>query len=523
MQPRKLLVKNLKIRDKESGVGGTEYFNKTWATLDAALTRIFSGSFSTHSMEGLYRNVESLCRVKRAPEVHKNLKARITQHVRKDVKDEVSKQALSDPDKLVPVVEREWRKWSDKLTTIRSIFSFLNQSYLLANKMPSLLDTGLSLFSSEVLDIGKKGTGVGENFMVGLSNLFLAERTNTNQAGNLQIMMASLGMIKSLDIYPVFETTFLQLSSTWFSLRAQEKIKEGSLSNYVSTCSDLFVSEADLCAKFSLGSITKRRLYHEIETRFVMDHESKIFILGEERITGLLSDCDIDSLKKLYDMLHKVENPAPYLKPAWESYITETGKGILLDKEHEDTMIYRLLRLKGQLDEVEAKSFRKDEVLAFALREKFAAFVNMSRPGDKNADTVPRLLAKYCDMLMRNGLKALAEFEQGVASQGDDDGATQKILTQGAGDQEAGLERQFEACLDLFRFLAGKDVFEAFYKKDLAKRLLLSKSASLDSERSMMTKLKTGKNLVLSEGVLLTKSRMWFWIYSQHGMHVQGY
>ena len=38
----------------------------------------------------------------------------------------------------------------------------------------------------------------------------------------------------------------------------------------------------------------------------------------------------------------------------------------------------------------------------------------------------------------------------------------------------------------------GKDVFEAFYKKDLAKRLLLGKSASVDAERSMLSKLKQG-------------------------------
>jgi hypothetical protein len=33
-------------------------------------------------------------------------------------------------------------------------------------------------------------------------------------------------------------------------------------------------------------------------------------------------------------------------------------------------------------------------------------------------------------------------------------------------------------------------VFEAFYKKDLAKRLLVGKSASVDSEKSMLSKLK---------------------------------
>jgi hypothetical protein len=40
--------------------------------------------------------------------------------------------------------------------------------------------------------------------------------------------------------------------------------------------------------------------------------------------------------------------------------------------------------------------------------------------------------------------------------------------------------------------LVGKDVFEAFYKRDLAKRLLLGKSASIDAEKSMLSKMKTG-------------------------------
>ena len=35
-----------------------------------------------------------------------------------------------------------------------------------------------------------------------------------------------------------------------------------------------------------------------------------------------------------------------------------------------------------------------------------------------------------------------------------------------------------------------QDMFEAFYKKDLSKRLLLDKSASIDAEKSMISKLK---------------------------------
>lgn len=42
----------------------------------------------------------------------------------------------------------------------------------------------------------------------------------------------------------------------------------------------------------------------------------------------------------------------------------------------------------------------------------------------------------------------------------------------------------------LFRLLQEKDLFERYYKQHLAKRLLLNKSVSDDSEKNMISKLK---------------------------------
>lgn len=70
--------------------------------------------------------------------------------------------------------------------------------------------------------------------------------------------------------------------------------------------------------------------------------------------------------------------------------------------------------------------------------------------------------------------------------------------------QSNSVTNDYEACYTLMRpfdlcFLPpGKDVFEAFYKKDLAKRLLVGKSASVDAEKSMLSKLKHGEPLVQS-------------------------
>lgn len=63
--------------------------------------------------------------------------------------------------------------------------------------------------------------------------------------------------------------------------------------------------------------------------------------------------------------------------------------------------------------------------------------------------------------------------------------------------QGKGTEAEFNALLDeiiaLIGFTRDKDVFKAFYSTQLAKRLLLNKSASDDMERNMIVKLQQGK------------------------------
>ena len=59
---------------------------------------------------------------------------------------------------------------------------------------------------------------------------------------------------------------------------------------------------------------------------------------------------------------------------------------------------------------------------------------------------------------------------------------------------EQEIEVVLDKCMVLFRFLQEKDVFERYYKQHLAKRLLLDKSMSDDSEKNMISKLKVRIN-----------------------------
>lgn len=130
-----------------------------------------------------------------------------------------------------------------------------------------------------------------------------------------------------------------------------------------------------------------------------------------------------------------------------------------MDCTQDTTMVSRLMSFKDEMDAVVERSFENDDDLANSLRESFSWFVN------RRQNTPAEMTAKYLDSLLRSGNKKLEEADQ---------------------------ERVMDKLLAIFRFIQGKDTFEAFYKKDLAKRLLLNKSASADAERSMLTRLKTG-------------------------------
>jgi cullin-4 len=59
------------------------------------------------------------------------------------------------------------------------------------------------------------------------------------------------------------------------------------------------------------------------------------------------------------------------------------------------------------------------------------------------------------------------------------------------------IEAKLDQVMILFKYLHEKDIFEAFYKKHLSKRLLLGKSASYELEKNMLAKLKAVKNCFL--------------------------
>ncbi|KAG5515817.1 hypothetical protein RHGRI_036759 [Rhododendron griersonianum] len=188
--------------------------------------------------------------------------------------------------------------------------------------------------------------------------------------------------------------------------------------------------------------------------KYMQQSDVSDYLKHVEGFMMLMDANRIDDLQRMYSLFFRV-NALEILRQAISSYIRKTGQGIVMDEEKDKDMVSSLLEFKGSLDTIWEESFAKNEAFCNTIKDAFEHLINLrqNRPAE--------LIAKFLDEKLRAGNKGTSEEE---------------------------LEGTLDKILVLFRFIQGKDVFEAFYKKDLAKRLLLGKSASIDAEKSIISK-----------------------------------
>ncbi|KAH8801580.1 Cullin family-domain-containing protein [Xylogone sp. PMI_703] len=486
---KRLVIKNLRrtpVKDAD------QYYERTWSELDSALTSIFNQKQPNSPLEVLCRGVEAICRRGRAEALFKHFKQRCDDYLKLQLLPVITREAGSDSTSTVRAVLGYWTRWSEQSTLLRSIFSYLDRSYLLNSKdLPQLEDLGISQFRQIIFGSGTRESEkypLGSRVLSGMCELVQFDRAGETDNFDAGLLKASISMLHIFNIYgSLFERKFINISEAYFE-RFAEDHSSTPLKDYVAACDKLLTRETLRCDAYNFDSTTKRILLDSAYRILVKDRAE--ILLDIEGVSKLLDTNMVPSLKTLYELL-KLSDIHNDLKRPWEAYIRETGAAIIRDKEKGDEMIVRLLELKRSLDIIIRDAFDRDEAFTYSLREAFGNFINdrknTSAWGTGNSK-VGEMIAKYIDMLLRGGLKAVP---RSLISDAIDRDTAEKEGKASTGDEDAELDRQLDNGLELFRFIEGKDVFEAFYKKDLARRLLMGRSASQDAERNMLTKLKS--------------------------------
>ena len=166
-----------------------------------------------------------------------------------------------------------------------------------------------------------------------------------------------------------------------------------------------------------------------MEKQLIGEHMSQILQKG---LDALIEENRLSELKLMFSLLSRIKSGPLELCTSFCTYVKKRGRTIVIDPEKDKTMVQELLDYKEKLDNIVVNCFGRSEKFVNSLKESFENFVNqrLNKPAE--------LIAKFVDSKLRAGNKESTEEE---------------------------MERLLDKIMVLFRYIHGKDVFEAFYKK----------------------------------------------------------
>lgn len=440
---KKLVIKLLKAKPTLP----TNFEEDTWAKLKLAIKAIFLKQPTSCDLEKLYQAVNDLCLHKMGGNLYQRIEKECEEHISAAIRSLVGQ----SPDLVVflSLVERCWQDLCDQMLMIRGIALYLDRTYVKQTpNVRSLWDMGLQLFRKYLSSYSE----VEHKTVTGL--LRMIERERLGEAVDRTLLNHLLKMFTALGIYSEsFEKPFLECTSEFYAAEGMKYMQQSDVPDYLKHVEIRLHEEHERCLLY-LDVSTRKPLIATAERQLLERHISAILDKG---FTMLMDGHRTEDLQRMYSLFSRV-NALESLRQALAMYIRRTGHGIVMDEEKDKDMVSSLLEFKASLDTIWEQSFSKNDAFCNTIKDAFEYLINLrqNRPAE--------LIAKFLDEKLRAGNKGTSEEE---------------------------LEGTLDKVLVLFRFIQGKDVFEAFYKKDLAKRLLLGKSASIDAEKSMISKLKT--------------------------------
>uniref|UniRef100_A0A8C8Z2L7 Cullin-3 n=1 Tax=Prolemur simus TaxID=1328070 RepID=A0A8C8Z2L7_PROSS len=352
---------------------------------------------------------------------------------------------------FLQTLNQAWNDHQTAMVMIRDILMYMDRVYVQQNNVENVYNLGLIIFRDQVVRYGCIRDHLRQTLLDMIARERKGEVVDRGAIRNACQMLMILGL-EGRSVYEEdFEAPFLEMSAEFFQVITE------NLNKY--SFKMLNIIEY-MCKKIHFSTPT---LHSHIPVKQLIENKIKEFELIHMvfKITQLtLEQHGGWDLACMYKLFSRVPNGLKTMCECMSSYLREQGKALVSEEgegKNPVDYIQGLLDLKSRFDRFLQESFNNDRLFKQTIAGDFEYFLNLNSRS-------PEYLSLFIDDKLKKGVKGLTEQE---------------------------VETILDKAMVLFRFMQEKDVFERYYKQHLARRLLTNKSVSDDSEKNMISKLKT--------------------------------
>lgn len=437
-----------------------KYVENIWNLLKEAIQEIQKKNNSGLSFEELYRNAYTMVLHKHGERLYSGLREVVTIHLEGKVRNDVL-QALNN--NFLQTLNSAWNDHQTSMVMIRDILMYMDRVYVQQNNCENVYNLGLVIFRDMIVRYGC----IGNHLRITLLDMIAKERRGeVIDRGSIKSacqMLMLLG-IDTRNVYEEdFESHFLKQSAEFYKIESQKFLAENSASVYIHKVEARINEEAERATHY-LDESTEQRIVEVVEEELIKRHMRTIVEMEGSGVVHMLKNNRMEDLACMYKLFGRVSDGHKTIGECVSKYLREEGKALVTQATEESsqqtnavTYIQNLLELKDRFDNFLVNSFSNDKYFKQVISGDFEYFLNLNQRS-------PEYLSLFIDDKLKKGVKGLSDAE---------------------------VEQVLDKSMILFRFLQEKDAFEEYYKRHLARRLLNQKSASDDSEKMMISKLKS--------------------------------